>query len=425
MVETMGFTTGRQVLLRMCPVYDVSVKKSVFEQMKDYVGFSGQDEENVLALREAVRPFLAAVTARFYEEITQHEATRRVFTDDAQIVRLHRSFEKWLSELFVGRYDDDYFERRTAIGRAHSNINLPQHFMVGAMAVVWQSLERSIIDAGVPDGDVKARSLHKLLMLELAVMLDTYKERYATLIRDEERLAVEEKLTQAEHLAQIGQLAASLAHEIKNPLAGISGAIQVIRGGMSSDDARVPILGEVLTQINRLDSTVKDLLIYARPKPPKFSTCCINHVLDRVLRVLDEEPALQHIRFERNRCCEAKKVVADPAQLEQLAFNLLLNAAQASTDGSVVRVRTAQEGRWARLVIQDFGCGMDPATRDRAFEPFYTTKAKGTGLGLPICKKIVEAHGGRIRLVSVVNEGSQVIVEFPACTAETRGIESC
>lgn len=416
---------ARRVLFRFCPVYDAQMDYAAFELMKRYWGFTVKDARKLLALRDEVSAILPSITDQFYEVLVAHKETREVFTSEAQIERQKRSFDRWLSELFCGEYGDAYFEQRTAIGRTHSDINLPQHFMVGGLDVVWQTFEQKIEASDIPDKESKLQSLHKLLMLELSVMLGTYKDSYSQVIRDRERLAVEEKLTRAEHLAQIGQLAASLAHEIKNPLAGISGAIQVIRDGLSGDDSRIPILAEVLTQINRLDSTVKDLLVYARPKPPQMSPCCLNHVLNRVLQVLEEEPALVDIRIERIRCDEDMEVVADPAQLEQLAFNLLLNAAQASSAGSMIRIDTKRLGRWVKLTIQDFGCGMDPATRDRAFEPFYTTKSKGTGLGLPICKKIIEANGGHIRLESVVSKGSKVIVELPAFIAESKGADSC
>jgi signal transduction histidine kinase len=415
----------KRVLFRFCPEYDARMDITAFELMKQYLGFMPADARNLIALKNDVEPILPRVTARFYEVIRAQQETRDVFANDAQIERQKRSFIKWLSELFCGDYGIAYFEQRTAIGRTHSDINLPQHFMIGGMDVVWRTFEVQLLQANIPDCLAKIQSLHKLLMLELALMLGTYKESYSQVIRDRERLAVEEKLTRAEHLAQIGQLAASLAHEIKNPLAGISGAIQVIRDGLGSNDSRIPILAEVLTQINRLDSTVKDLLVYARPKPPQMSPCCLNHVLNRVLQVLEEEPTLEKIRIERIRCDEDMEVVADPAQLEQLAFNLLLNAAQASSPGNMIRVDTKRLGRWVKLTIQDFGSGMEPATRDRAFEPFYTTKSKGTGLGLPICKKIIDANGGHIRLESIVNKGSKVIVELPAYIAEPKGADSC
>jgi signal transduction histidine kinase len=154
-------------------------------------------------------------------------------------------------------------------------VGLPQQYMFAAMQVVWEELERGIRRQGVKDAAAKLASLHKLLTLELAVMLDSYKQSYSEQIRQTEREAVQERLTEARHLAQIGHLAASLAHEIKNPLAGISGAIQVIRDSMKPNEPHRPILDEVLRQVIRLDGTVKDLLVNARPKPPRFRPCRI------------------------------------------------------------------------------------------------------------------------------------------------------
>lgn len=405
-------------------MYHTVMSNPMYQRLKSYIGFCGQDEANLKALKHEVGPILPTVVDRFYEEVTGHDETRNVFVDQAQVDRLRVSFAHWLRGLFCGDYDDAYFEQRTAIGRTHSDINLPQHYMLGAMAIVWEALDQGIRGLEIPESAAKRNSLHKLLMLELAVMLDTYKSSYSAMIRDQERSAVEEKLTRAEHLAQIGQLAATLAHEIKNPLAGISGAIQVIREGMSADDDRIPILGEILTQIDRLDCTVKDLLVYARPTPPVFSTFCLNQVVDRVLRVLEEEPALHDIRIERVGREQANPVSADAAQLEQLVFNLVLNAAQASVAGQLIRVITSREGRWSQLTVQDFGCGMDLATQKRASEPFFSTKAKGTGLGLSICKRIVEAHNGHVRVQSAVGKGTKVIVKLPARNAAPKGDDS-
>jgi signal transduction histidine kinase len=261
------------------------------------------------------------------------------------------------------------------------------------------------------------RSLHKLLTIEMGMMLESYSESLTARIRQIERETLHERLTRAEHLAQIGQLAASLAHEIKNPLAGISGAIQVIREELSQSDHRRPILEEVLRQIDRLDRTVKDLLIYARPKPPQRQPCDINSVIARILTLLRKEPELQHVRIETLEATALPRVEADEHQVEQLLLNVLLNAAQASQPGDVVRIQTRAFGDYVELAVTDHGCGMSPELIDRAVEPFYTTKARGSGLGLPICQKIAEAHGGELRIESQPGRGTTVRAILPQRSA--------
>ena len=248
----------------------------------------------------------------------------------------------------------------------------------------------------------------------MGVKVQSYKETYADRIRRSERSAVEEKLTRAEHLAEIGQLAASLAHEIKNPLAGISGAIQIIRDAMPADDPHQPIVTEILGQIRRLDATVKDLLQYARPTPPRLTEFSLDRKIARILQVLGEEPSLRQIRVECEVVPLGVSVYADDAQIEQLIFNLLLNAAHASEDGGVIRLAVMERNDRVQLVVTDSGRGMTPEVQDRAFEPFFTTKAKGTGLGLSICRRIAEAHGGTIELQTELGQGTTVKVNLPS-----------
>ncbi|MHC4697277.1 MAG: ATP-binding protein [Planctomycetota bacterium] len=392
----------------------------VFEDLKRYIGFDERDASNVVALRPVVEPFFPAIIKRFCSEIRNDQGALAVLTGgEGQIERLMGTLRTWLDELFCGTYDEAYAERRARIGMMHVLAGLPQHYMLTGLEVIWQELGGVVRKENVPEAAARLPSLHKLLMLELAVMLDAYKDWYAAKVREEEHSIVEERLTRAEHLAEIGQLAASLAHEIKNPLAGISGAIQIMRDGMGDDDARRPIISEIIGQIKRLDETVKDLLLYARPTPPKLSTFTLDQAIERVLKILREEPALQHVQVEMGEVSNGATVQADMRQIEQLILNLLINAAHASDYGGRIHLAIAGNVGFVRLIVSDNGRGMPPETQRRAFEPFFTTKAKGTGLGLSICRRIAEVHGGSIRLESAIGQGTIVIVELPR--RETEG----
>ncbi len=386
------------------------------EEIKRHIKFRAEDAATVHAFANDVKPFFLEVTDRFYEELLRQPRGAAKFTGgEDPIERERHAFAEWLVDLLSGRYDAVYYERRLRIGADHVQAGARQDRMIMGIEIVWQEIERRARAARVPDVDAKLRSFHKLLTLELAVMLDSYKEHYADRVRKSERSAVEEKLTRAEHLAEIGQLAASLAHEIKNPLAGISGAIQIIRDSMPADDPHQPIVTEILGQIRRLDATVKDLLQYARPTPPRLSEFSLDQKVARVLQVLREEPALRQIRVECEVVPLGVSVYADDAQIEQLIFNLLLNAAHASEDGGAIRMAVTERNDRVQLVVTDSGRGMTPDVQDRAFEPFFTTKAKGTGLGLSICRRIVEAHGGTIELQTEFDKGTTVTVELPCC----------
>ena len=390
------------------------MSEALFDEMKAAIGFGPEDAENVRSLAPLLKPEIPAVVQSFYERLFRHERAREVFEKRGRDMKhQYALLASWLDELLTGPYADAYCERRRRIGATHVGVGLPQHYMFTGMALIREELGQRIQHAGIAQNEEKLESLHKLLMLDLAIMLESYKETYSEQARKFERSAVEEKLTRAEHLAEIGQLAASLAHEIKNPLAGISGAIQIIRDGMLPGDPHQPVVGEILGQIKRLDATVKDLLQYARPTPPQAKRTVLSEVLARVLSLLREEPALQRIRVKCDKGTSEITVHADDSQLEQLLINLIINAAHASNDGGTIHLGFTPNADRIRIVIRDEGRGMTPEVRERAFEPFYTTKAKGTGLGLSICRRIVEAHGGDIELESAVGGGTSVIVNLP------------
>lgn len=386
-----------------------------FAEMQSYVGFSSEDRDHIRLLRPIVAPFFSEVTEKFYEALLKNPAARSVFTGgDAQIAHQRTLLCQWLSELFQGEYDPEYHAKRIRIGTTHLRVGLPQQYMCMGMQLIWEELDRVIRRQAPPHQDRLLASLHKLIMLDLAVMLDSYKSSYIEQTRQTERSAVEARLTQSEHLAEIGKLAASLAHEIKNPLAGISGAIQIIGDGMGLGDPRKPIVAEIIAQIRRLDAAVCDLLQYARPAAPRKAQMLLSDAVRRVLLILQQEPALSNVTVEYDGGAQDSFIPADPGQIEQLLINLLINAAQASEGKGRIRVETEAVEGGVQLVVADSGSGMSAEVMERAFEPFYTTKARGTGLGLPICRQIVHSHGATIGIKSETGKGTTVTILFPA-----------
>ena len=382
-----------------------------FDELKKYIGFDERDAINLRSLAEPATPLIPRVVDRFYEVLLEHSGARSVLTGEDQISHLRTVFSEWLRGLFSGTYDRGYFESRSRIGQTHVRVGLPQRYMPLAMDVVRTELDRGLRGADIDGIEEKLDSLLKLLTLDLTIMLGSYQESYSNQIREFERKAMQGKLAQAQHLAEIGQLAATLAHEIKNPLAGISGAIQIIGGSLSKESPYKSIVGDILGQISRLDAIVNDLLLYARPTPPKRKEVKMSELVTRLISVLHEEPALRNldVRFTDTEAI----AYADERQLEQLLMNLILNAAHASTDGMAIHVEVVDGADQLTLVVRDRGAGMPEEVRKRALEPFFTTKAKGTGLGLAICRRIAESHGGSIAVDSQPGKGTTVTVHFP------------
>jgi len=405
--------TRRVVLGLSGPRYNPEMAESVFNELKRYVGFTERDADRVRRLGEIVRPQIPQIVARFYDVLLRHPGAARVFSGPEQIERLRTKLSDWLDTLFCGVYDDAYSHHRSQIGRTHVRVGLNQHYMFGAMEIIRQELHRSVNDAGVPDAEEMLDSLNKLLTLETGVMLETFQEANSEQLRAIERIALGERLSRAERLAEIGQLAASLAHEIKNPLAGISGAVQVMRDATPGDDPHFPILAEILRQIDRLDGTVEDLLVYARPKVPQLRTCNPAEVMQRTVTLLHKQPPLSSVCLEINCDPSLPNVDLDPDQIEQVLINVILNAVQASRAGGVVRVAAQADSASFELLVHDSGHGMSDSVRRRAFEPFFTTKARGTGLGLAICRQIIQAHNGSMDLQSEPGVGTTVVIRLP------------
>ncbi|MFZ1683594.1 MAG: ATP-binding protein [Candidatus Zixiibacteriota bacterium] len=221
------------------------------------------------------------------------------------------------------------------------------------------------------------------------------------------------ELERSQHMSQVGKMAASVAHEIKNPLASIKGATEILLDDRISTEERSEFQGIVGREIKRIDSTVQEFLEFARPRDTVLAKLDLSEVIDRGLKQLAVQGATRGISFQS--AIQEKVIVrGDGEKLHQLFLNLVLNAMQASPDNSTVAVllRRIEPGR-AELIVKDQGKGIPKEERDKVFEPFYTTKSAGTGLGLTIVKSIVTSHRGEISLLSEANQGTQVTVRIP------------
>jgi two-component system sporulation sensor kinase A len=236
----------------------------------------------------------------------------------------------------------------------------------------------------------------------------------SSIVRDvTEWKQMHEELLRTRSLAAVGEMAAQVAHEIRNPLAGISGAIQVIRDGMPEEDPRRAVIREMLAHVDRLDKTVRDMLMFARPWTADRRRCDVAAVLTQVIAAAKDDPAFAEIAFERPASAPGIEALLDPLLLKQLLMNLFQNASDAMARRGTITCRLDEDGRNVRLVVADNGSGVAPGVQAKLFRPFFTTKANGTGLGLAICKKIMDAHHGSIMMESSSGRGSELTLLFP------------
>ena len=226
-----------------------------------------------------------------------------------------------------------------------------------------------------------------------------------------DRKEAEEKLVRQEALARLGTMAAVVAHEVKNPLAGIGGAIQVLRDRLAPEAADREILGEILERLKGLNALVQDLLEFARPRALRFAPVAVGTALRETVALLSADPAFPELAVSVEG--PDVTVVSDGDFLRDVFHNLLLNGAQAAGGKGPLRV-TIEEGRErCRVTVRDPGPGIPADIADKVFEPFFTTKHRGTGLGLSIARRLVEAHGGTLTLASPAGGGTAAVVELP------------
>jgi len=230
-----------------------------------------------------------------------------------------------------------------------------------------------------------------------------------------------EQMTRAERLASIGEMAASVAHEIKNPLAGLAGATQVLAKSFGPGDERYPVVQEMLKLTGRLDKTIRDLLSFARESEPKWVRANLNDVVEETLFFIRREEAHSSDGVTLELDPDMPEIPMDPQQIQQVVLNLIINARHAVGPGGRVTVSTAAEtgardsvevpgDRFVQVCVRDDGPGIAPDQQAAIFKPFFTTKNQGTGLGLPISRKIVEAHGGVLHLESSLGNGAAFYV---------------
>jgi signal transduction histidine kinase len=230
-------------------------------------------------------------------------------------------------------------------------------------------------------------------------------------------LATQSQLIQAEKMATLGRLAAGIAHEIKTPLAGIRGAIEVLRDDFAEQqDPRHPVLEEVVRQIARLNESVAEFLRFVRPARPQLQWTNVNDVVDSVCSLLQTQAARHHAHLFKEY--EDGDVAAwlDPDQIRQVLLNMGVNALEALGDsGGQVVFTTARppEGDLVVLTVADTGCGMSPEVLAEVFAPYFTTKSTGTGLGLAIAQRIIVEHGGQVAVESEEGQGTCFTLILP------------
>ena len=375
----------------------------ILEELLRYVAFGDGDGDALRALHRAARPRLPAVAEAFYERILLHDGARRALAEgESRVGHLKVTLQRWMGEVLEGPWDQAYFESHCRIGRVHVRIDLPQHYMFGAMNVLREELGRAAEEVLAPGpAGAARRALDKILDVELAIMLHTYRE---------DLLA---KVARGERLATFGQLVGSIGHELRNPLGVIETSLYLLRGRAGEDERALKHIDRISEQVHVASGIITDLLEMVQDRPVVRQRIRVAAV---AADAAGSVPRPDGVRLVVEGLEALPDVEADPGQLRQALVNLVENAVQATSPRGEVRIVGAvAPGAAAAVVlaVEDDGPGVDEAVRRRLFEPLVTTKARGIGLGLALVKRVAERHGGSVAYEPRPGGGARFTLRLP------------
>lgn len=273
------------------------------------------------------------------------------------------------------------------------------------------AIEKTMDAAGNPTGRAKRHDLESLATRMHETLWGLIKTQRQ---RDQD---ITKHMARAEQLASLGQLAAGLTHEIRNPLAGVAAAVELLRD--EGDGSQREVHDQILSELRRVNTTVDGLLRLGKPQPPQRTDVDLARVTREVTSLFSARLRRQGVTLETSIAESVPTLQLDPGLMAQVLINLLTNSMQASERGGTINVLVAPFPRrdGVLLSVADTGRGIPREHLERIFDPFFTTKEEGTGLGLAICKQIVEQHGGTMQIESEEGEGTRILVLLPDAKA--------
>ena len=305
------------------------------------------------------------------------------------------------------------YSREELIGQDHRIINSgyhPKEFIRN----LWVTVANGRIWRGEIRNRAKDGSIYWVDTTIVPFLDERGKPFQYTAIRYEitERKHTEELLREQAALARLGQMAAVVAHEVKNPIAGIRGALQVIGARMAPESRDRSIIGDIIGRLDALNGVVQDLLVFARPRELRCEPVNLRALVTSTADLMARDPAMRGLRV----IVRGPEAIAqvDKEQLQLLFHNILTNAAQAMGGSGDIEVDMQPTASGWTIAVADHGPGMPPEVREKAFEAFFTTKHRGTGLGLPTARRIAEAHDGEIEIITPATGGTVVSISLPS-----------
>ncbi len=378
----------------------------VFVEMQRFVGWTPDDARRMEKLLEWLRPRLQDLSEVFYRTLLEFPEARQVFRDPSHISQLKLSLQDWARKLCTGPYDEAYVRLRSRIGRIHLQIGLPQRYMLTGMSLIRQFLTTTIIDnaSSGEEREGAELALQRILDCELAIMLQTYHEDLMG------------KLGRQERLAALGTVAVTINHELKNPLAVLKTSVDALRrywgsAGREAEEKAQRHLAKLDRNLTRMQQHISSLLEFARGSEPALAECDVHSVIEEAIEEATMPPGTS---LEKRYAPALPLLDLDRGMMARVFVNLASNAYHAMEEkGGKLTIETHQVPGGVRITFRDSGPGVPADLREQIFEPLWTGRLGGTGMGLAICRNLVQGHRGRIWVESP-GDGARFHVELPA-----------
>lgn len=388
-----------------------------------YLEFDEHDRALLHDLKALVEEHLTAIVEQFYQHLLVHEETRDIFRDEAMVNRLKEAQKAYLRQLFQGPYDAGYFERRWRIGDIHNTIKLEPHWFIGAFQIYHRILYPLILERYQDDSKAVVDhilALDKIMNLDMQLGIDSYMAHYVATM---DQLQTLNKKIQETNAAK-SQFLANMSHEFRTPLNAIIGFTEVLQ-----DDVAGPLnleqseyVEEIHTAGQMLLRLINDVLDLAKVEAGRlelfYETVPIAQVIRECLTTLRGLAEKKGLQLKLEAFGDLGLIRADRTRLKQVLYNLVANAIK-FTDQGKITVSARLEQAELHLIVADTGIGIRPEDQDKIFEEFSQVDAsgekgrQGTGLGLAVSKRLIEAHGGAIWVESEVGKGSAFHVLLP------------
>lgn len=382
----------------------------ILDELVAYTGLDAADRQRLRALHEKLAPSYPDIAARFYEAVWASPGASSVLRGPEQVERLRVTLIDWMATGLLGPYDEAFYEKRSRIGRRHVVIGLAQRYMFTAMSVV-RSAYCDRVGALYPADEALAvmKSVDKLFDIELALMLRHYQ------LDSEEKRVASERAILSDRLAALQTMTAGLAHEVRNPLNAAKLQLELLerRVRKLTNDPKLVEPSELANhEIARLSDLLDEFLAFA--KAPQLRKA-LHDVIAIAQQVIELERPLadrRSVTLTLSPPSGTMLATIDSGKLHQVIQNLVRNALEATPANGRVDVELQVEAQAFHLRVRDTGTGMSEDIRRRIFEPFFSTKESGTGMGMSIVHSFVTMHGGAIDIMSG-SKGTIVEVTFP------------